>query len=234
MTDTRPVLILLPGLLCDHRLWQSQAVALAGRVRVVCPDLSRDDSLGAMAERVLAAAPPRFALGGQSMGGYLSLEILRRAPERVERLALVCTNAHADPEAQRLRRRDAIELARAGRFGQVVAAQAAVLFSSAAQEDAALLGLFRAMAEAIGPEGFANQQRAIMGRPDSRPTLPTIACPTLVLGGALDRLTPPELHQEIAAAIPGALCEILPGCGHLAPIERPAAVADSLRRWLDR
>lgn len=234
MTDARPTLILLSGLLCDHRLWRGQALALAERVRVVCPDLARDDSLGAMAERVLAAAPPRFSLGGQSMGGYLALEIYRRAPQRVERLALVCSNAHADAEAQRQRRLDAIALARAGRFGQVVAAQAAVLFSPAAQDDPDLAALFRAMADTIGPEGFAHQQQAIMGRIDSTPTLPTIACPTLVLGGGLDRLTPPELQQAIAAAIPGAVLEIVADAGHLAPIERPEAVAAALARWLDR
>jgi len=226
-------LILLPGLLCDSRLWAHQAAFLAPQTRVVVPDLSRDDSLGAMAERVLAAAPPRFALGGLSMGGYLSMEIIRRAPERVERLALLCTNALADPPEQRQRRLDAIALAAtpAG-FDQVVAAQTSVLLSPASAADPVLAGLFRAMAAAVGPEGFARQQRAIMARPDSRPGLGAIACPTLVLCGALDTLTPPDLHRTLAEAIPGARLEIVEDSGHLAPIERPDPVSAALSSWL--
>mgnify|MGYP001810021227 CR=1 FL=1 len=223
-------LILLPGLLCDGRLWQGVAEALGSPIQ--SPDLSQDDTLGAMAERVLAEAPPLFALGGHSMGGYLALEILRRAPERVECLALICTKAGADPEAQRQRRQDAIALARSGRFGQVVAAQIGALFTAESGQDPVLTGLFRAMAEAIGPEGFARQQQAIMGRPDSTPMLAGIRCPTLVVGGALDGMTPPALQQELAAAIPGAAVEIVPEAGHLAPLERPGAVAAVLRPWL--
>lgn len=226
-------LILLPGLLCDFRLWERQAAALAPQTKVVVPDLSQDESLGAMAERVLAAAPPRFALGGLSMGGYLAMEIMRRAPERVERLALMCTNALADPPEQRQRRLDAIALAAtpAG-FEQVVAAQTSVLLAPSAAADPAIAGLFRAMAQAVGPEGFARQQRAIMARPDSRPGLAAIACPTLVLCGALDTLTPPDLHRTLAEAIPAARLEIVEDSGHLAPIERPDPVSSALSSWL--
>lgn len=226
-------LILLPGLLCDFRLWERQAAALAPQARVVVPDLSQDESLAAMAERVLAAAPPRFALGGLSMGGYLSMEIMRRAPERVERLALMCTNALADPPEQRQRRLDAIALAAtpAG-FDQVVAAQTSVLLAPSSAADPVIAGLFRAMAQAVGPEGFARQQRAIMARPDSRPGLAAIACPTLVLCGALDTLTPPDLHRTLAEAIPAARLEIVPDSGHLAPIERPDPVSAALSSWL--
>lgn len=230
MSDT---LILLPGLLCDARLWERQAAFLASQVRVVAPDLSQDQSLGAMAERVLAAAPPRFALGGLSMGGYLSLEIMRRAPERVERLALLCTNALADPPEQRQRRLDAIALAATpGGFDQVVAAQTSTLLAPASAADPAIAGRFQAMARSVGPEGFARQQRAIMARPDSRPGLGGIACPTLVLCGAQDTLTTPDLHRTLAEAISGARLEIVPGSGHLAPIERPDPVSNALSSWL--
>ncbi|SEH25551.1 alpha/beta fold hydrolase [Magnetospirillum fulvum] len=226
-------LILLPGLLCNFRLWTHQAAFLAPQAEVVVPDLTQDESLGAMAERVLALAPPRFALGGLSMGGYLAMEIMRRAPERVERLALLCTNALADPPEQRQRRLDAIALASTPvGFDQVVAAQAAVLLSPASAADPAIAGQFRAMAQAVGPEGFARQQRAIMARPDSRPGLGAIACPTLVLCGALDTLTPPELHRTLAEAISGARLEIVPESGHLAPIERPDPVSLALSSWL--
>ncbi|CCG40969.1 alpha/beta fold hydrolase [Magnetospirillum molischianum] len=226
-------LILLPGLLCDFRLWARQSQALSSRIGVVVPDLARDDSLEAMAERVLAAAPPRFALGGLSMGGYLSLEIMRRAPERVERLALLCTNAQADPPEQKQRRLDAIALAASPEgFDQVVAAQAAALLAPDSAADPAIAGLFRAMASSVGSEGFARQQRAIMARPDSRPGLSAIACPTLILCGALDTLTPPDLHRGLAAAISGARLEIVPDSGHLAPIERPDAVSLALASWL--
>lgn len=225
-------LVLLPGLLCDHRLWARQAEDLADRVEVTVGDLTRDDTLGAMAERVLAAAPARFALAGLSMGGYAAMEIMRRAPERVERLALLDTTALPDLPEQTQRRRDAVALARAGGFDKIMPAMLPLLVHPDRLDDPAVAGLAKDMARAVGAEAFARQQAAIMARPDSRESLTAVRCPTLVLCGAEDGLTPPDRHDEMAALISGARRVTIAHCGHLSPLERPEAVTAALREWL--
>ncbi|MGE5506515.1 MAG: alpha/beta fold hydrolase [Actinomycetota bacterium] len=225
-------LILLPGLLCDARLWAHQREALSDLAQVVVGDLTVDDSIGAMAERVLAAAPPRFALAGLSMGGYVSFEIVRRAPERVERLALVSTTARPDTPEQTQRRKDAIALTRAGEFGKVVPSVLAALMTPANLDDPAIGGLARDMARVVGPEGFVRQQTAIMGRPDSRPTLAAIRCPTLVVCGRDDTLTPLDRAEEMASGVPGGRLAVVEHCAHLSAIERPAEVSAAMRQWL--
>lgn len=225
-------LVLLPGLLNDHRLWAAQAAALAGDIQVMVGDLTRDESLGAMAERVLAAAPPAFALAGLSMGGYVAMEIMRRAPGRVERLALLDTTARPDLPEQTQRRKDAVELARSGGFDKIMPTMLPLLLHPDHLKDEAIAGLAKDMARAVGAEAFARQQAAIMARPDSRESLRSVSCPALVLCGAEDGLTPPDRHDEMAALIPGARRATIPDCGHLSPIERPDAVTAALRAWL--
>lgn len=224
-------LILVPGLLCDERLFAPQLPALAARGTVRVAETRLDDSLRAMAGRLLAHAPERFALAGLSMGGYVCLEVMRQAPGRVTRLALLDTQARADtPEASQ-RRRDLMALAERGEF-LGVAPRLLPLFLHPAHLPA-LGPTVTAMAQAVGKEAFLRQQRAILERPDSRAVLPTIGCPTLVLCGRQDQLTPPALHEEMAAAIPDATLVVLPGCGHLAPLERPEAVTAQLLAWLE-
>jgi pimeloyl-ACP methyl ester carboxylesterase len=225
-------LVLLPGLLNDHRLWAAQAAALAGTVRVTVADLTRDDSLAGMAARVLAAAPARFALAGLSMGGYVAMEIMRRAPERVERLALLDTTARPDLPDQTQRRKDAVALAGAGGFDKIMPSMLPLLLHPDHLADPAITGLAKDMARAVGAEAFARQQAAIMARPDSRDSLRAVGCPALVLCGAEDGPTPPDRHDEMAALIPGARRVTVPHCGHLSPIERPEAVTAELRAWL--
>jgi pimeloyl-ACP methyl ester carboxylesterase len=234
LVNRRETVVLLPGLLCDQRLFAPQLPALAASVEPVVPDLTQDDSIGAMAERALAmAGPERFALAALSMGGYVALEIMRRAPERVTRLALLDTQARADTEEARSRRRGLMELSEKGEFLGVTSRLMPLLIHADRLGDTALTGLIQAMAESIGKEGFLRQQRAILDRPDSRPVLPRIACPTLVLAGREDAITPPELQIEMAQAIPQATLVLLPGCGHLAPLERPEAVTRQLLAWLE-
>ena len=147
--------------------------------------------------------PERFALAGLSMGGYVCFEVLRRAPERVQRLALLDTKADPDSEAQTGRRRDLIALAERGQFKGVTPRLLPLLIHEARLEEAPLTELvIMDMAEAVGKAGFLRQQQAIMGRPDSRPLLVRIACPTLVLCGRQDRLTPVEHHTAMAAGHP--------------------------------
>jgi pimeloyl-ACP methyl ester carboxylesterase len=225
-------LVLLPGLLNDARLWAHQAAALADTARVTVMELTRDDSLAAMAERVLAAAPRRFALAGLSMGCYVSMEIMRRAPERVERLALLDSTARPDTPEQTQRRLDAIRLAETGGFDKVMPTMLPNLVHPAHLQIEAIAGLAKSMAKAVGADAFIRQQTAIMGRPDSRPDLGDIACPAMVLCGRQDTLTPLDRHQEMADLIPGAALVVIEDCGHLSAIEQPEAVNAALRGWL--
>ncbi len=228
-----PHLILLPGLLNDAALWAHQAATLADLAEVAVPELGRDDSLAAMAERVLAAAPERFALAGMSMGGYLAQEIMRRQPQRVERLALLDTTAAADTPEQAARRRELMALAADGRFDEVPATLLPNLVHPDHARDPAIVAAFLGMAERIGAEGFVRQQTAILRRPDGWEDLRRIACPTLVLVGRQDALTPPAAAERMAATIGSpARLVIVEDCGHLSPLEQPQAVSAVLRYWL--
>lgn len=231
MTDRTP-LVLLPGLLCDQALWQSQIEGLADLADPSVADLTQDASLPAMAARVLAAAPPRIALAGLSMGGYVAQEIMRRAPERVERLALLDTNARADRPDQTARRRDLIALARRGRFKGVTKRLLPYLIHPDRLDDTPLTGVVMGMAERIGREAFLRQEEAIMGRLDGLEDLRRIVCPTLILCGAQDVLTPPKVHREMADRIPHARFVVIENCGHLSTLERPDEVTAALRDWL--
>ncbi len=228
-----PPLVLLPGLLCDAALWAHQYARLGDVAEpITVADLTGHDSMGALAEVVLAAAPPRFALAALSMGGYVAFEMMRRAPERVLRLALIATTARPDSEEQTRRRRGLITLSGSGKFRGVTPRLLPMLIHPDRQADVPLTDAVMAMAARIGADAFRHQQTAIMGRPDSRPDLARIACPTVVIGGREDALTPPELLAEIAGAIPDARHVIVEDCGHLAPLEQPQAVTALLRDWL--
>ena len=226
-------LVLLPGLICDARLWRDAIASLGDGVRPMIADLTQDDSIAAMAARTLAAAPARFALAGLSMGGYVALEIMRQAPQRVTHLALLDTTAQADDAARLAKRRAGIESIKLGRF---IGVSTALLESLVAPQrlGTPLAAEVQAMSERVGQEAYIRQQTAIMGRIDSRPGLGKIAVPTLVGVGELDILTPPALSQEIAAGIAGAELVTFADSGHLSTMEQPEAVARALQVWLAR
>ena len=226
--------VLVPGLLCDDALWEAQRTALEPHFKVQVARLDQGATITEIAGHVLAAAAPRFALAGLSLGGYVALEIMRQAPARVSRLALLDTSARPDDAEKQRRRRGLIELARKGRFKGVTPRLIPSLIGPAAQDDPAVVDTILAMAGRLGRDGFIRQQNAILSRPDSRPDLPTISCPTLVAVGALDQLTPPDLSAEMAAAIPGARLYVFDECGHLPPLERPAETVAVLEHWLGR
>jgi pimeloyl-ACP methyl ester carboxylesterase len=228
----RSNLVLVPGLLCTKALWAAQVEALGDIAEITVADHTRHDSMAAIARSILAAAPERFALAGLSMGGYIAYEIVRQAPQRVTKLALLDTGSRADAPERAAARRELI--ATAEREGARRAQQLLmpVLIHKARLVDKPLVQTIEQMADDIGVEAFRRQQTAIMSRPDNRPFLPSITCPTLVLVGREDALTPVELSQEIAAGIPGARLEIVPDCGHLSTMERPEAVNRALRAWL--
>lgn len=227
-------LLLLPGLLCDAALWAHQLRHLGTGRSVTAADLRHDDTLPVMAARVLAAAPDRFALAALSMGGYLAFELLRQAPERVARLALLDTGARPDTAEQTRRRRGLLDLARRGQFKGVTPRLLPLYLHPDRVNEEALAGTVMAMAERLGPETFLRQQHAIMQRPDSRSLLSAIAAPTLVVCGREDAATPLALSEEMAAGIPGARLAVIEECGHLSPLERPQAVTVLLRLWLER
>jgi pimeloyl-ACP methyl ester carboxylesterase len=231
MSEPLPV-VLVPGLLCSPRLYAAQIPALWRFGPVFLADHSRDDSMAAIARRILADAPPRFALIGLSMGGYISLEVQRQAPERVTRLALLDTSARPDRPEQTERRKAQVELARSGRLDEVADQQFPMLVDRSRLQDEALHDLVRLMAREVGVDAFARQQAAIMNRIDSRPALPHIACPTIVLVGEGDQLIPLEHSQEMASAIPGATLKVIPNCGHLSSLEQPEAVTAALTAWM--
>ena len=230
---SRTTLVLLPGLLNTRRLFDHQSAALADHVDVVVPELYPHDSLGAMAEAVLAAAPARFALGGFSMGGYVAFEILRRASHRVERLALIDTQATPDTPETTARRRGFIEQTRIGRFHGVQPSLLPTLIHPARLEDMAVVQPILDMAKEVGADGFVREQNAIMARPDSRPLLVEIGVPTVVIVGRQDQPTPLARAQEMAADIANARLVVIEHCGHMSPLEKPGEVTDALRRWLE-
>jgi pimeloyl-ACP methyl ester carboxylesterase len=224
-------LVFLPGLLCDERLWRDQAAALSTTVAVTMADLTQDDSVAGMAARVLAIAPERFSLAALSMGGYVAFEILRQAPERVVRLALLDTSAAPDNDARSTQRRAAMNSLQSGRFMGVTNRMLPQLVhvdhvaGSVGQE-------VRAMAERVGAEAFLRQQQAILMRPDSRPLLATLRMPTLVGVGDADVMTPPFHAEEIHQGIAGSVLYRFARCGHLPPMEAPEETTDVLKDWL--
>jgi len=217
-------LVLLPGTLCDARVFAPVLERLAPREAIV-PALIGAETAPAMAERLLGTLPPRFALAGFSLGGIVALEMIAQAPERITRLALIDTTARPDPEANWTVRRNAV--ARAAQIGvdrYVTQKLWSLYVSGDAAADQRLRDLVGAMSAAVGLDAIR--------RADSRPRLPAIAVPVLVLCGAEERLCPVELHREMAERIAGADLAVIAAAGHFALIEQPDVVAAHVARWL--
>ena len=224
--------VLVPGLLCTPRLYADQIPSLWRFGPVTVADHTRGDSMRDIARQILAQAPPKFALIGLSMGGYVAFEVQRHAPDRVVKLVLLDTTARPDAPEQTEQRKRQVEMARAGRFEGIAQLLFPRFVSAARHGDAALQAIVRTMAEDTGADAFVRQQTAIMSRADSRPGLASIPCPTLVIVGADDSLTPPDRAAEIAAGIPGARSVVVPSCGHLSTLEQPQAVTAALVEFL--
>jgi pimeloyl-ACP methyl ester carboxylesterase len=229
---TAEPLMLVPGLNCTAALYGPQLGPLGQGRALVIADHRSHDSLAEIAAAALRDAPPRFALCGLSMGGYVAFEMMRQAPGRVTRLALLDTSARGATEASNGPRRQMMALAEKGVFPEVVGLLWQKLVAPSRLSDTALRATVAAMANETGPEIFIRQQQAIMGRPDSLPMLGGLGVPTLVLAGEDDQITPPEHAREMAEAIPGARLEIIPGCGHLSTLEAPEECTLLLQRWL--
>jgi pimeloyl-ACP methyl ester carboxylesterase len=231
MDNTMPIL-LVPGLVSSPRIFAPVVPALWRLGPVTIANHIRDDNMGSIARRVLAEAPPRFALAGHSMGGYIAFEIMRQAPERVARLALINTQARPDTPEATARRKTQVARARAGEFRAILDELFPGFVHPSRRDNADLRQLVHDMGDDVGTDGFARQQSAIMSRPDSRPTLAWIKCPTLVLSGDEDNTIPNSLSVEMANGIPAAKLVILSHCGHLPQVEQPQATADALVEWM--
>jgi pimeloyl-ACP methyl ester carboxylesterase len=225
--------LLLPGLLEDADAFEHQLLALREVATCKVADLTRGETIGELAEQAMREAPAGpLAVIGHSMGGYVALEIARRWPERVERLALLNTHARPDSAESTENRRRLMALAERD-FPAVIDTLTPKLLAPAHRQEIGMTGTISEMALATGKEAFARQERAIIGRIDSRPHLAAIRCPTLVVAGPEDAIMPLEWLEELARGIPGARLEVVEGAGHMSSIEKPAEVARLLRHWLE-
>jgi pimeloyl-ACP methyl ester carboxylesterase len=231
MDNSMPIL-LVPGLVSSPRIYAPVVPALWRFGPVTVANHIRDAHMALIARRILAEAPPRFALAGHSMGGYVAFEIMRQAPERVAKLALLNTQARPDTPEATARRRTMMARAKGGEYRAVLDELFPGFVHPSRREDASLRQLVYDMGEDVGPEAFVRQQEAIISRPDSRPILAAIKCPTLVLTGDEDSTIPNALSVDMADNIHNAKLVILPNCGHLPQPEQPAATADALVEWL--
>ena len=227
MTEGLPI-VLVPGLLCTPRLYAEQMPHLWALGPVTVADHRRDDSMDGIVRRLLAQAPERFALVGLSMGGYIAHALMRAEPQRVVKLVLLDTGARADTPEQAERRKTHIGLAQSGRFDEVLEMLHPAFVHKNRRTDTALKKIVLDMAAVTGPDAFVRQLKAIMTRPDSRPHLPDYRCPTLILVGDGDELTPPSLAEEMAGLIAGSRLQTIVDCGHLSTLEQPDAVTRAL------
>lgn len=229
----KPTLVLLPGLLNTRRLFEHQIAGLSDIVDCIVPELWHHNTMAAMAQAALDAAPPRFALAGFSMGGYVAFEILRRAGQRVERLALIDTQAVPDTPEATARRRGLIEQTHIGRFHGVQPSLLPQIVHPSHLADQLVIQPILEMAAEIGADGFLREQQAIMGRADSRPLLVDIDVPTVVIVGRQDSATPLRRAGEMAADIATSRLVVIDDCGHMSPLEKPQEVTSALRHWLN-
>ncbi len=226
-------LILVPGLLCSHDLWLDQIDEFEEDYDISLFDHTQHDNLPDMVKSFLEDAPDRFNLAGLSMGGYIAFEVMRQAGGRVEKLILLDSNARADREPQIEMRQTLIN--RVGMEDIRIIAQELTefLILPDRRSDEELCDRILDMASEVGAEAFQRQQQALIVRPDSREFLPNIICPTLIICGEQDVLTPPKVHQEMADLIPGAVFHQIADCGHLSTMERPNKVNQLMRAFLE-
>ncbi len=232
--SAKPVLYMLPGLLCDETVFKPQMEGLADAIDVRVPRFLGFDSLTDMARHVLEIAPPRFSIAGFSMGGRVAFEIMRLAPERIERFCAFDTGAGPKAEGEDAKRQAVIDLAWREGMGALAAAWLPPMLHPRRRADAAFMAPLTAMVLRATPELHERQIRALVNRHDARPVLPTIACPALIACGREDDWSPVAQHEQMAAAIPGAQLVVFDDCGHFLPVEQPEPFNRALRAWMAR
>ncbi len=232
MSEAREPLLFVPGMMCDARLFLPQIIAFSGERAVHVASITRAETVGEMAGQVLEAAPGRFALAGLSLGGIVAMEIIRQAPERVTRIALMDTNAQAEPPPVAAAREPQIVGVMAGRLEEVMAEVMRPEYLAPGPYRMDILQMMTEMALELGEGVFVRQSRALQRRPDQQATLRNIRVPALVLCGEHDGLTPVRRHDFMAGLIPQAMLRIIPDAGHLPTLEQPGATIRALREWL--
>ena len=233
--STELPLLLLPGMMCDERLFTPQIEAFQSERPVTVADITGSDSMAELARQVLAETPwPRFALGGLSMGGILAMEMVRQAPERIAGLALMDTNPWAEPEEVREKREPQMQAVRDGHLLEVMRDQMAPKYCADHETECAQLDVVLAMAEHLGPDVFLRQSIALRDRPGQTETLKGVTVPALALVGEDDQLCPLDRHEAIATLMPDCELVVLPHVGHLATLQAPDAVNAALKHWLEK
>jgi pimeloyl-ACP methyl ester carboxylesterase len=228
-------LILIPGLAGDAVMWRPQLAALPPEWNAVVTEVHmHHDDIAAMAAALLAGHDGPLVLCGASMGGIIAMEAARQAPERLRGLALLGTNARPETREMRALREAAIDLFAQGREAEVIEPNVSLAFHPEQAADPALVQAYLDFVLGAGAEQLIRQNRAIIGRPDARMHLPQLRCPTLVMCGEADQLTPPECSREIASLVPGARLVMVPRCGHMLTMEKPQVVNAALIEWLER
>lgn len=226
--------VFLPALLCNAGLFIHQIKTMESECDFYVPDLGLDENVSDAAARVLKRAPERFVLGGISMGGYVALEIMRQAPERVRGLILADTNAHADPEAARKKRLKAIETAREKGIEPLIKPTLLDIIAPEHRSNDVTRHILERMAELTGVDKYVNEQKTIMSRPDSTALIGKIDCPVLVVGGEKDALSPPDALDAMTRLIPRAAHVVIKNAAHLPPLENPAAFTAALRAFIEK
>lgn len=226
-------LMLLPGMMCDARLFGPQIVAFGGERPIHLPPIGKHDRIGVMATEILDGAPQRFALAGLSLGGILAMEIARLAPERITRLALMATNPLAETPQVAANREPQIVKVMSGSLAEVMRDEMKPNYLAPGPRRQEILDLVLEMAEAQGEGVFLRQSRALQRRRDQQGTLRKLKVPTLIVCGAHDVLCPVKRHETMAELIPNAKLLVIPEAGHLPTLEQPEVVNDAMQQWLD-
>lgn len=228
----KETLVLLPGMMCDARIFAPQIVALSADHSVQIAPITGAETFAEIADQVLAGAPERFALAGLSMGGGVAMEVQRRAPHRVTRLALMDTNCLGETAVASAAREANIVLAKSGKLAEVIKGYIKPEDLADGPRRTEILDAVMRMALELGPDLYVRQSRALQRRPDQQKTLRRLKVPTLILCGEQDQMTPPLRHEFMASLVVGSQLEIVPNAGHLSPLEQPEVVTNLLRKWL--
>lgn len=234
----KKTVLLVPGLLCDDALWASQIEALGDIADVRVANNGDVDSLGALAESIVAGAPARFAIAGHSMGGRVALEVARRIPDRLTGFAIIDTGYEAlapgdAGEREAAGRRSMLALARRSGMRAMARTWLQGMVYPPRLTDAELIEPIVEMFGRRTPEFFALQIQALLSRPDAKSVFARIRCPSLVLCGREDAWASPSRHEVMAKMLRHSTLGIIPNCGHMSPLERPRAVTDAFRSWIE-
>ncbi len=225
-------LVLLPGMMCDARLFAPQIAALGGDRAIHVAPISGAETVEDIADQIVFHSPPRFALAGLSMGGIIAMEIMRRIPRRITRLALIDTNPLPETPQIAAAREPQIVKVKAGKLEEVMRDEMKPNYLAPGPGRAEILNIVLEMAVSLGPDVFVRQSRALQRRPDQQKTLRDVTVPTLILCGRHDALCPVRRHELMAELVPGATLEIIEEAGHLPTLETPDAATAALQRWL--